>query len=152
MSPSGSFALFAVLFFAFCYCDSIVKEDELELNGEAKIAGVEETDADWSEEENIKDTSELPEKEKNDYETTQDGTQQADRNSLIPTLPPPEVPWLDQEASCDSSAQEDELELKGEPNIAGIEETDADWGEDEDIEDADEFPEDTNEYETAQDE
>ncbi len=53
--------------------------------------------------------------------------------------------------SCDSFAKEDELELKGEPNIAGIEETDADWGEDEDIEDADEFPEDTNEYETAQD-
>lgn len=74
MSRSFSFALCAVLFFAFCSCNSFAKEGELELKGEPKIAGIEETDADWVEEENVEDTDELPEKDTNEYQTAQDGT------------------------------------------------------------------------------
>ena len=52
-TPSGLFALCAMLFFSLCDCDSVTKEDELELKGEAKLAGDEETTADKGEDKNV---------------------------------------------------------------------------------------------------
>ena len=74
MSPSVSLALCAILFFAFCSCDSFSKEDELELKGEPKNAEIEEADAEWGEDENVEDTGELLEKGTNEFATEQDGT------------------------------------------------------------------------------
>ena len=74
MKPLSLFALCAVLFFSFCSCDSIAPENGLELEDEAKLAGIEETDADWSEDENVEDTGELVEgTDEYESETAQDG-------------------------------------------------------------------------------
>ena len=72
LKPSVSLALCAVLVFAFCSCDSIAKEDKLELQSESKIAGMEEKDAEFDEDENVQDTGELPNRSTN--EMGQNGT------------------------------------------------------------------------------
>lgn len=70
--PFALFPLCAVLFFCFCSCDPIAAENGLELEGEAKLAGIEETDAVWSEDENVEDIGKLAE-DTDEYETAQDG-------------------------------------------------------------------------------
>ena len=56
MSPETSI-LCALLFFAVCRCDSFSKADESELKRESKIAGIQETEAEWSEKEKFEDVN-----------------------------------------------------------------------------------------------
>ena len=74
IKPSVSLALCVVLVFTFCSCDSFAKEDQFELQSKPKIAGIEEKDTEWAEDENVQDTGELPDRRTNEYEMGQDGT------------------------------------------------------------------------------
>ena len=73
MSPSVSFALCAVFFFGFCsQCDSFAKDDELALKEVSNLAGTEETDAEWDEDETGEDTGKFPEDDTDEFGTAQD--------------------------------------------------------------------------------
>ena len=73
MSPATSIVLCALLFFAVCRCDSFSKADESELKRQWKIAGIQETGAEWGEKGDFKDVNELHEAETNENEIEQDG-------------------------------------------------------------------------------
>ena len=74
MSPATSFVLCAVLFFIVCRCDSFSKADESELKRDAKIAGIEDTEAVWGEKGNFEDVNELDEVKANQYGMEGEGT------------------------------------------------------------------------------
>lgn len=73
MSPSVAFFMCAALFISFCSCESFSKRDEVELEGAPKIAGIEETDVDWNEDENVEDNSDHPDNDATEYGMEQDG-------------------------------------------------------------------------------
>jgi len=64
----------AVLFFAMSLCDSFSKADESELKRHRKIAGIEDTGAEWGNKENFEDFNELDEVKTNQYGMEGDGT------------------------------------------------------------------------------
>ncbi|KAJ7314320.1 hypothetical protein OS493_039355 [Desmophyllum pertusum] len=73
MSPSVAFLMCAALFISFCSCESFPKRDEVELEGAPKIAGIEETDADWDEDKNVEDNNEHPDNDATEYGMERDG-------------------------------------------------------------------------------
>ena len=74
MSPATSIVWCAVLFFAVSLCDSFSKDGESELKRDRKIAGIEDTGAEWGDEGNFKGVNELDEMKTNQYGMEQDGT------------------------------------------------------------------------------
>ena len=61
MSPATSIVLCAVIFFAVSLCDSFSKADQSELKRDQKIAGIEDTGAEWGKKGNFEDVNQLDE-------------------------------------------------------------------------------------------
>ena len=59
---------------SLCLCDSFSKDGESELKRDRKIAGIEDTGAEWGDKENFEEVNELDEMKTNQYGMQRDGT------------------------------------------------------------------------------
>ena len=73
MFPATSIGLCAVIFFSVSLCDSLSKADESELKRDQKIAGIEDTGAEWGENGNFEDVNVLDEVKTSQYGMERDG-------------------------------------------------------------------------------